>query len=161
MAIRVQGPDGATVEFPDGTSPDVMQKAMQAHYGAPTQQQPRSVGQDLLRAGIMTGRAALHGVLSPVAALNDATLVPAINKVSELVGSNYREAPSGQQLDNLLNKTGLPNPQPENATERVVLGVDRGLGGLASGVGIGGLMRNAASPVAQGIGSALTSHLGT
>jgi hypothetical protein len=49
MPIRVQGPDGATVEFPDGTAPDVMQKAMQAHYGAPTggsaqPQQPRSMG---------------------------------------------------------------------------------------------------------------------
>ena len=35
MTITVQGPDGATIEFPDGTSTEVMQKAMQQHYGAP------------------------------------------------------------------------------------------------------------------------------
>lgn len=33
MTIRVNGPDGAVIEFPDGTSPAVMQSAMQAHYG--------------------------------------------------------------------------------------------------------------------------------
>lgn len=33
MPIKVQGPDGATVEFPDDTAPEVMQRAMQAHYG--------------------------------------------------------------------------------------------------------------------------------
>lgn len=33
MTTRVQGPDGAIVEFPDGTSPEVMQSAMKAHYG--------------------------------------------------------------------------------------------------------------------------------
>jgi hypothetical protein len=108
----------------------------------------------------MTGRSALHGILSLPAMLNDATLVPAINGVSKAIGSDYREVPSSQQIDNLLNKTGLPNPQPENATERVVSGIDRGIGGLATGVGIGGLMRGAISPVAQGVGNALTSHLG-
>lgn len=33
MPINVQGPDGAIIEFPDGTAPDVMQRAMQDHYG--------------------------------------------------------------------------------------------------------------------------------
>lgn len=35
MSVKVQGPDGATVEFPDGTAPAVMQSAMAAHYGGP------------------------------------------------------------------------------------------------------------------------------
>jgi hypothetical protein len=33
--IEVEGPDGTIHEFPDGTSPDVIKRAMVAHYGAP------------------------------------------------------------------------------------------------------------------------------
>ena len=34
MAIEVEGPDGAVIEFPDGTPPDVMKGAMQKHYAS-------------------------------------------------------------------------------------------------------------------------------
>lgn len=122
--------------------------------------QPRSFGQDLLRAGVMTGRNVLHGALSLPAMLNDATLVPAINAVSSAVGSDYREAPSSQQLDHYLNTLGIPDPQPENGVERIVSGIDRGAGGLLSGVGIGGLLSGTSNATAQGIGGALTSNLG-
>ena len=37
--IEVEGPDGVIVEFPAGTPTDVMEKAMQARFGAPSQQQ--------------------------------------------------------------------------------------------------------------------------
>jgi hypothetical protein len=40
MPITVQGPDGAEIEFPDGTSPDVIKTAMAKHYGAPKKAQP-------------------------------------------------------------------------------------------------------------------------
>lgn len=33
MPIRVEGPDGYTIEFPDGTEPTVMQDAMRKHFG--------------------------------------------------------------------------------------------------------------------------------
>lgn len=36
MSVSVKGPDGATVNFPDGTSPAVMQSAMASHYGGPS-----------------------------------------------------------------------------------------------------------------------------
>lgn len=36
MPIQVQGPDGSTVEFPDGTSTDTMQSAMAAKFGGPS-----------------------------------------------------------------------------------------------------------------------------
>lgn len=35
MPIEVEGPDGSILEFPDGTSRDVMRAAMQKRYGAP------------------------------------------------------------------------------------------------------------------------------
>lgn len=37
MPIQVQGPDGATIEFPDGTPQATMESALQAHYGKPKQ----------------------------------------------------------------------------------------------------------------------------
>ncbi|KQW22796.1 hypothetical protein ASC80_05505 [Afipia sp. Root123D2] len=36
MTVQVQGPDGTLVEFPDGTPPDEMTRALRAHYGPPT-----------------------------------------------------------------------------------------------------------------------------
>jgi hypothetical protein len=35
MPIEIQGPDGSTVQFPDGTPPDVMTKAMRDKFGGP------------------------------------------------------------------------------------------------------------------------------
>jgi hypothetical protein len=35
MAIIVEGPDGAEIEFPDGTAPAVMKQAIAKHYGGP------------------------------------------------------------------------------------------------------------------------------
>lgn len=122
--------------------------------------QPRSIAQDLGRAAVMTGRSALHGALALPAMLNDATLVPAINAISKAVGSDYREAPSSEQLDHYLNALGIPNPHPENGVERVVSGIDRGAGGLLSGVGAGGLLAGSGNAAVQGVGRALTSNLG-
>lgn len=149
-----QGGQGATVpdQLPTVTArPDAGEMATS---------QPRSFGQDLGRAAIMTGRNVVHGVLSLPAMVNDATLAPAINAVSKALGSDYREAPSSQQLDSYMNAIGLPNPQPENGVERVVSGIDRGVGGLLSGAGIGGALSGTTSATAKGIGSALTSNLG-
>lgn len=122
--------------------------------------QPRTMLQDLGRAAVMTGRNVVHGAMALPAMLNDATLVPAINAISKAVGSDYREAPSSQQLDSYMNAVGIPNPQPENGVERVVSGIDRGIGGLLSGVGIGGSLSGTTNAAAQGVGRALTGNLG-
>ncbi|MGO8242943.1 hypothetical protein [Rhizobium johnstonii] len=39
MPVQIQAPNGEIVEFPDGTTDDVIVKAMQATYGAPEQDQ--------------------------------------------------------------------------------------------------------------------------
>lgn len=41
MPIQVQGPDGQTLEFPDGTPREVMRGAMQKRYGQAQSQKPR------------------------------------------------------------------------------------------------------------------------
>lgn len=170
-SYNVTAPEGATQEqvlayaqanyqHPAVTSGQALQHAdfsdVQGGYATP----PRTIGQDLGRAAIMTGRNVTHGVLGLASTLNDATLVPAINAASKALGSDYREAPSSQQLDSYMNALGIPNPQPENAVERVVSGIDRGAGGLLTGVGIGGALKNAGGQALQGIGTALTSNLG-
>ena len=38
MAIEVEGPDGSVVEFPDGTTNEVIKGAMAKHFGSPTPQ---------------------------------------------------------------------------------------------------------------------------
>lgn len=40
MTIRVQGPDGVVVEFPDGTPPAEIDRAMRQHFGAPATAAP-------------------------------------------------------------------------------------------------------------------------
>lgn len=180
MPIRVQGPDGATVEFPDDTAPEVMQTAMRAHYGykvsggqpdqMPTQvvhagdqeQAPqRTIGQDLGRAAVMTGRNVLQGALGIPALVHDALIMTPYNAIASAVGSDSRINPGAQQINANLNAIGVPDPQPENATERIVSGIDRGLGGVASGVGVGGLLQSAPSAVASGVGNALASNVGS
>lgn len=116
----------------------------------------RSLG----RAAVMTGRDVTQGFLSLPAMVNDATLVPAINAISKAVGSDYREAPSSQQLDSYMNAIGIPDPQPQNATERVLGGVARGVGGLLSGAGAGRAMMGLGNEALQGVGNALASNLG-
>lgn len=41
MTVRVQGPDGKIIAFPDGTPPEEMQAAMDAHYGAQKPEAPK------------------------------------------------------------------------------------------------------------------------
>lgn len=127
---------------------------------APSEAEPRGWGQDLLRAGVMTGRNVLHGALALPEMLHDATVMPAYNAIAEALGSDSRINPGGQQIDAALNAVGVPNPQPENGTERVVSGIDRGLGGLLSGVGLGSLLSGSGNAATAGVGNALTSSLG-
>jgi len=126
----------------------------------PEQAPERSGGEDLARAAIMTGRNVLQGAAGIPAAIHDATVMPAYNAIAKAVGSDSRINPGEQQIDANLNSIGIPNPQPENATERVVSGIDRGIGGLLTGAGIGSAAANSTNAAARGVGTALTSNLG-
>lgn len=44
MPIHIQAPDGSTVEFPDGTSDEIMASAMRKTFGGPKQPKPESGG---------------------------------------------------------------------------------------------------------------------
>lgn len=180
--FRVKSPDGATydVNAPEGATEDQAIAYVQQHEqpqrdaqapslptvtARPSPEdmqgaQPRTMLQDLGRAAVMTGRNVAHGALALPAMLNDATLVPAINAVSKAVGSDYREAPSSQQLDNYMNAVGIPNPQPENATERIVSAVDRGMAGAGGFIGLGKAAMGAASPLLSAVGESMAANAG-
>ena len=59
-----------------------------------------------------------------------------------------------------MNAMGIPNPQPENATERVVSAVDRGVAGAGGFMGAGKALVGAASPLVAGLGESMTANAG-
>lgn len=178
---KITAPDGHSynVTAPEGATQEQVLAYAQANYqhpdvqaGQPVQHAdfsgvqggyvtpPRTIGQDLGRAAIMTGRNVVQGAAGIPALLHDALVMTPYNAIASAVGSDSRINPGGQQLDSYMNAVGIPNPQPENGVERVVSGIDRGVGGLLSGVGIGSALSGTTSATAKGIGSALTSNLG-
>lgn len=122
--------------------------------------QPRSFGQDLGRAAIMTGRNVVQGVAGIPALLHDALVMTPYNAIASAVGSDSRINPGGQQLDSYMNAVGIPNPQPENATERIVSAVDRGVAGGAGFIGAGKTLLGSAQPLLAGLGESMTANAG-
>ena len=113
------------------------------------------------RAAVMTGRDVLQGALALPEMLHDAIIRAPYNAIASAIGSPSRIAPGAQQIDYWLNRAGVPNPQPVNGVERVVGNVDKGLGSVLGGFGIGSALGTSASPVAQTVGNVLTNNLGT
>jgi len=178
---KITAPDGNSynVTAPEGATQEQVLAYAQANYqhpavqaGQPVQhadfsdvqggyvEKPRTLGQDLGRAAIMTGRNVVQGVTSLPALLHDALVMTPYNAIASAVGSDSRINPGGAQIDHLMNSAGIPNPQPESRVERVVSGIDRSVGGLLGGVGVGGALSGASNATAQGVGNALTSNLG-
>jgi hypothetical protein len=120
-------------------------------------EQPRSFGQDLGRAAIMTGRNVVQGVAGIPALLHDALVMTPYNAAAEALGSDSRINPGGQQIDSYMNAVGIPDYQPENATERVVSAIDRGVAGAGGFIGAGKAIAGAATPVVAKIGEAMAA----
>lgn len=66
MTMEVEGPDGSVVEFPDGTSHEVIKGAMAKHFGAPTPKPVLTPQQqtDAMSVPEKFGRGAAYGVLN-------------------------------------------------------------------------------------------------
>lgn len=60
MPIMVEGPDGARIEFPDGTSPDTMRDAMRKHYGF------KEPAADPVLSDVQARRASVHVPISGI-----------------------------------------------------------------------------------------------
>lgn len=121
----------------------------------------RSFGEDLGRAAIMTGRNVVHGVTAIPTMLHDALIMAPYNAAAEALGSDSRINPGGQQIDSYMNALHIPNPQPENATERVVSAIDRGVSGAGGFIGAGRAVAGAASPLLSRVGQSMADNAGS
>jgi hypothetical protein len=152
--IEVELPDGRIVEFPDGTSQDVMKNAlMQLSGGAsasvPATPQPQETGilGDVARQvglgarAVGTGLTALPAMIANVPA-------GAYNDIANMVhgeGQGFRFPDQMQALQGAMSSIGVP--EPVNATERVV----QDIGSAVTGVG-GASSLSKAAPALQSLG---------
>lgn len=113
--------------------------------------------------GHQLGLAARMGV-NMVAALPamaaDAVAAP-INMGLDAVagrGNGFRFPNQGQALNQVMDQAGVA--QPENKLERVVQDIGAGMGGAATGVGIGTALAKTAGPIAKATSAMLTENAG-
>jgi hypothetical protein len=146
MAITVEGPDGAQIEFPDGTAPAVMQKAMAAHYEKP------SFANKVADYGKRHGReiATLAGgtigglVAAPFAGLASIPTMGLGGIATEAAGVGLGAGIGGQAYDILAQRMGFAKPQtPMQQATNVV----KDVAGNAIGVPAGRVISAAAAPV--------------
>lgn len=136
-------------------------QAKPATQEAPAQPAEPSLMDQLRHAGAMGLRNTVQGLMSIPAAIND-PIVYGINKGADALGLGpaWHGQTTGQALDTAMTAAGVPDAQPQNATERVVGRMEQGVGGLLGGMGAGSALSGTGNATAQGIGSALTSQPG-
>jgi hypothetical protein len=162
-------PSGAFSEVAASASPQVAAPipgapVASAQGTAPTAPPPpQSLGQDMMQ-GLKQGTAATVRGLATGAANAVGTVVdPAvvtINAILDAVGAppEIRGATLGQATKNLLDLIGVP--QSETMAAKIVESASRGLGGAATGIGVGGAIAGApalGSSMAGAVGKSMAS----
>lgn len=89
-----------------------------------------------------------------------APLAYGVNKGLDAAGVDpkYHQLNVNQILDQGLQEVGAP--VPETTAEKYIDAAGQGLGGVATGIGIGGSLMRGASPVTRAVGEALTQNAG-
>ncbi|KTR04999.1 hypothetical protein NS365_13290 [Aureimonas ureilytica] len=144
--IRIQGPDGSSFSFPEGTPGDVIETAMRSHYGAP-KPEPQKPSNPRVQSG---ADAAILGALDSIPFLDEAAsgIDWALDKLPGRRGRSY---------DELLktNRDEFAGAQKEYPT--AYLG-GQIAGGVAQGVGLAGAgLSMAANAARSGAGLARTA----
>lgn len=147
------------VPYANGQSPysdaDLMPEAM-----APERTRSLSDYTDQAKRGVeLAGRT----VAKVGASIPDLVLAPAtalVNRGLDAAGVDpkYHQITVNQLVDQGVNAAGLP--VPETTAEKFVDAAGQGLGGVATGAGVGGALARSASPVTSALGNTLTSNLG-
>lgn len=154
MPQIVQIPGGAEVEFPDGTSPQVITRAIRQHLSERNGQ--RGVGERIARGVGMVGQGFNEGLAQTLGALPDtvATGMRAIGIPTSRPGQYTDWARRGIEAI-----TGAPQV-PETTTERALQGAGRGVADAASVlIPATAVARGAqAGSIAQGVGQALAAQ---
>jgi hypothetical protein len=100
--ITITGPDGAEIDFPDNTSPETMQRAMQAQYGGPRERTAVPVGRDIVGLSAATTHGYTGGLVDELSGAVH-SVVPAVQgfveglPVSERMDVNGRVSPNTVQ----------------------------------------------------------------
>ena len=154
MAITVQGPDGAEIEFPDGTPPTVMKQAMAKHYGGPSAPPPApakpSFGDQAASFAKQHGRELATGLGAGLGGISGGALGAMAGGIGALpggvAGSGLGAAAGGQLYDVAEHYLG-GTPTAPTGQRITQLGKDVGFGattemggqvaGHVIGVGIG------------------------
>lgn len=150
-AADVPLPSGQQRYTDDELSPEAMapeRPRTAADYGAEAKRGLELAGRTVAKVG---------------ASIPDLVLAPAtmvVNKGLDAAGVDpkYHQITVNQLVDQGINAAGLP--VPETTAEKFVDAAGQGLGGVATGTAVGSALVRSASPVASGLGNALTSNLG-
>ncbi|NYE27311.1 hypothetical protein HDE78_000236 [Rhodanobacter sp. K2T2] len=121
-----------------------------------------SIGDQLARSFTLAGRGLAHGAMGVVGLFND-PIVATVNAAESGLGVDpkYRLGNTSQATDMALNAAGVPNVQPQNGEERLASDLSSALGGVASGIGLGGVLGASANPAVAAIGNTLAANPGT
>jgi hypothetical protein len=80
MTIRVTAPNGATVQFPDGTGGDTIHSVMMQHFGGGVPEAPAEpVTANNVARSAATGVPVIGGLLNKADAATNAALAPILN----------------------------------------------------------------------------------
>ncbi|WP_312836410.1 hypothetical protein [Comamonas sp.] len=107
-------------------------------------------------------RSLAQGLASVPAMVTDNLIAKPLNAAADAVmgeGNGPRLQMLKEATGNLATQVGLP--QPETASERVAQDIVEGGAGSVAGVGAGGLLARAASPIVSAVGQGLAEGVGT
>ncbi|MEJ5127626.1 hypothetical protein WH367_16415 [Comamonas sp. MYb21] len=107
-------------------------------------------------------RSLAQGLASVPAMVTDNLIARPLNAVADAVmgeGNGPRLQMLKEATGNLATQVGLP--QPETASERVAQDIVEGGAGAAAGVGVGGVLARAASPIVSAVGQGLAEGVRT
>jgi len=117
MAIEVEGPDGTIVEFPDGTTPDIMKSAMAKRFKPPTTT-AETVGDVAMQVPSGISRGLVSTLTAPYRALDWAG--------EKLTGTGF--LPDADKMSMYRPYIGDQSPQPQTDAGRYGRAVGESLG---------------------------------
>jgi hypothetical protein len=129
-SIRAELADGRVLEFPAGTSPDVVQATVKRMIAPPEKPVATRVGEAIMDIPRQVGLTARYG-LEGLGQTADVITEP-IRAGMNALGANIPQSTS-QAVTSLLDRAGVPTPQ--GANERVIGDATRMVAGVA---GLGG-----------------------
>jgi hypothetical protein len=138
VTITVNAPNGAVVNFPDGTATDTIKSVMAKNFGGPSKDEGPSFASGLVRS-FSRGVPILGGLLNKADAASDAALAPAMNhffpegeQLKGDFGQRYGQALNTQEGED--KAFGEAHPIASTAAE-----IAGGVGslGAAAGTGLG------------------------